>query len=113
MDDVCTTLPALWKLDSPSAHTWKLIELTPLSGTRTGWDIAWGINDFGDIVGVSNDAEGNSLATRWTTSNPTKPKVLGFPGDWSQAFQVNNFGIAVGEYGVGDGPQQAAAVAIH
>ncbi len=113
VDDVCTTLPALWKLDSPSAHTWKLIELTPLSGTRTGWDIAWGINDLGDIVGVSNDADGNSLATRWTTSNPTKPKVLGFPGAWSQAFQVNNLGIAVGEYGVGDGPQQAAAVAIH
>jgi|SRR5208282_1271900 len=111
--DVCTTLPALWKLDSPNGHTWKLIELSTLSGTRTGWDVAWGVNDLGDIVGVSNDADGNWLATRWTTSNPTNPKVLGFPGDWSQAFQVNNFGIAVGEYGVGDGPQQAAAVAIH
>ena len=110
--DVCTTLPALWKMESPTAHVWKLTELTTLSGTRTGWDVAWGINDLGDVVGVSNDADGNWLATRWTTSNPVNPRVIGFPGDWSQAYQVNNFGIVVGEYGVGNGPQQAVAVPI-
>jgi hypothetical protein len=113
INGVCTDLPALWKMESRNAHTWDLIELTTLSGTREGWNTALGINDIGDVVGVSIDAGGNSLATRWVTTNPTKPKVLGFPGDWSQAFQVNNFGIAVGQYGIGDGPSQAAAVAIH
>ncbi len=110
---VCTTLPAFWNVESPGAHSWKLIELTTLSGMRQGWDLAYGINDLGDIVGVSIDAGGNSLATLWVTRNPTKPQVLGFPGDWSEAFHVNNFGIAVGHYGIGDGPSQAAAVAIH
>jgi hypothetical protein len=62
------------------------------------------------VVGVSDDAEQNSLATRWLTSNPTTANVLGFPGDWSQAFQVNNYGIAVGGYGIGSNPAQAAAV---
>jgi hypothetical protein len=112
-DDACTALPALWKMQSPRAQTWDLIELATLSGARQGWNLAWGINDIGDVVGVSNDAEQNWFATRWLTSNPTTANVLGFPGDWSQAFQVNNYGIAVGRYGIGSNPEQAAAVAIH
>ena len=108
-----TPLPALWKMESPRAHTWNLTELATLSGMRQGWNLAWGINDLGDIVGVSNDANGNWLATHWLTRDPGTAKVLGFPGDWSEAFDVNNFGIAVGHYGVGDGPSQAAAVVIH
>ncbi len=39
--------------------------------------------------------------------------VLGFPGDWSVGYAVNNFGIAVGTYGIGADPEQAAAVANH
>jgi uncharacterized membrane protein len=106
-------LPALWKMKSPGAPTWNLSELAALSGTREGWNVAWGINDVGDVVGVSNDARGHWLATRWLTSDPSTAKVLGFPGQWSQAMQVNNLRIAVGTYGSDGGPQQAVAVAIH
>jgi hypothetical protein len=72
-----------------------------------------GINDVGDVVGISVDADGNSHATRWLVTNPSKPKVIGFPGDWSQAYQVNKSRIAVGSYSSGGGPYQPAAVAIH
>ena len=112
-NDVCTDLPALWRVESPLANSWKLDELTTLSGARVGWNTAWGINDVGDVVGVSVDAGGNSQATRWLVTNPIKPMLLGFPGDWGQAYQVNDFRIAVGFYGIGDGPNLPAAVAIH
>jgi len=110
---VCTDLPALWRMESPQANAWKLVELTTLSGAPVGWNTAWGINNVGDVVGVSVDAGGNSLATRWVITTPGKPMVLGFPGDWSQAYQVNDFRIAVGFYGFDNGPNQPAAVAIH
>ena len=87
--------------------------LATLSGAQQGWNVAWGINDSGDVVGVSNDASGNWLATRWKTKDPSTATVLGFPGDWRVGFGVNNFGIAVGTYGVGDAPEQAIAVLIH
>ena len=57
-----------------------------------------GINDAGDIVGASNDAEWNWPAARWSTKDPNFVQVLGFPGDWSIVFKVNNNGIAVGGY---------------
>ena len=109
-DGVCTTVPAFWKPETPGAHRWKLIELTTLSGTRQGWNWALDINDLGDIVGASNDANGNWLATRWVTRDPSTAKVLGFPGDGSDAYGVNNLGIAVGMYTSGDQPERAVAV---
>jgi hypothetical protein len=60
--------------------------------------MAWGINDVGDIVGASNDADWNWLGTRWSTKDPNFAQVLGFPGNWSEAFKVNNSRIAVGVY---------------
>ncbi len=100
-------LPALWHM-SPKTHTWKLTGLPTLSGISDGWNVAHSINDIGDVVG-----ESQGLATRWLTEDPSSAKALGFPGDWSLAFQVNNFGIAVGSYGFGESPEQAVAVAIH
>ena len=110
---VCTYLPTLWEPASPDAPTWKLMELATLSGMEEGLNMALSINQSGDIVGVTNDANGNWQATHWLTTDPGNAQALGFPGDWSEAIGVNNFGIVVGTYGVGDGPEQAAAVAIH
>jgi len=62
-------------------------------------------------VGVSNDAEG----IRWPRAGQPRTnqaEVLGFPGDWSQAFQVNNFGIAVVSTASAM-PAASGAVAIH
>jgi uncharacterized membrane protein len=112
-DGWITTLPALWTVEHSKTYSWKLAELTTPSGGT-----AWGINDLGDVVGVSFyiAANGNALATRWLTSDTGNLIVIGFPGDYSRAMGVNNHGIVVGRYafGVGTlGPMQAAAVAIH
>ncbi len=105
--------PALWKKDLRNGRTWEVTVLPTLSPTPM-WDIAWGINDFGDIVGTCYDPNWVSHATRWNAHAPLSPaQTFGFPGDWSVAYGVNNLGIAVGGYGIGDGPEQAAAVAIH
>jgi len=105
--------PALWKKDSRNGKMWEVTVLPTLSPTPM-WDIAWGISDFGDIVGTCYDPNWVPHATRWNAHAPLSPaQTLGFPGDWSVAYGVNNLGIAVGGYGIGDGPEQAAAVAIH
>jgi uncharacterized membrane protein len=102
--------PALWKKDSRKGKTWEPTVLPTLNPTPM-WDIAWGINDFGDIVGTCYDPDWVPQATRWNAHAPLSPaQTLRFPGDWSVAYGVNNLGIAVGGYGIGDGPEQAAAV---
>jgi hypothetical protein len=61
-------------------------------------DTAEGINDLGDIVGGSWDADYNFVAVRWSTKDPTFVEPLGFPGDSSLAFKVNDQRIATGLY---------------
>ncbi|MGB9456035.1 MAG: hypothetical protein WCB12_08335 [Bryobacteraceae bacterium] len=110
-------LPAIWRI-SPSTHTWQLTELPTLSGQRFGWNVAWSINEIGDVVGLStpvccNSDDWTSIATRWLTKNSSFVKAIGFPGDASQAYQVNSFGIAAGSYSSGGGPDQAFSASIH
>jgi uncharacterized membrane protein len=105
--------PALWRKDSNKGKTWEVTVLPTLNPTPM-WDIAWGINDVGDIVGTCYDSDWVPHATRWNAHAPLPPaQALGFPGDWSVAYSVNNLGIAVGGYGIGDGPEQAVAVKFH
>ena len=94
-----TATPAFWKTDSPGGTTWNLTVLPTLSGSQQGWNVAWCINDLGDIVGVSNDADGNSFAARWSTKDSNFVQVLGFPGTWSIALKVNDQHMAIGAYG--------------
>lgn len=105
--------PALWKKNSHGGRIWKLTVLPTLNPTPM-WDVATSINDRGDVVGYCFDSEWVQQATRWNTHAPLTPaQTLGFPGDWSVAYGVNNFGIAVGGYGIGDGPEQAVAMKLH
>ena len=105
--------PAVWKKDLRKGKAWEVAVLPTLNPTPM-WDIAWGINDLGDVVGTCYDSDWAPHATRWNAHAPLSPaQALGFPGDWSVAYGVNNLRIAVGGYGIGDGLEQAAAVAIH
>lgn len=109
-------LGAVWRM-SPRTHAWELTELPTLSGQRFGWNVAWSINENGDVVGESTPVccdpdNSTSLATRWLAKDPSFVKAIGFPGDASRAGGVNNFGIAVGVYTIGGGPAQAFAAAI-
>jgi uncharacterized membrane protein len=94
--------PALWKTDRPAGKAWTLTVLPTLNATPM-WDVAWGINDRGDIVGSCYDSGWVQQATRWDANAPLSPvQTLGFPGEWSAAYSVNNRGIAGGGYGIGD-----------
>ena len=82
--------------------------------------MAWSINELGDIVGSSTDENWTGKAARWNSHDRGLVMSLGFPGDTSTAFGVNNLGIAVGGYqntvstdkdgNPVYGPPQAAAV---
>ncbi|HUJ32105.1 MAG TPA: hypothetical protein VLY23_12545 [Candidatus Acidoferrum sp.] len=108
-----TQLAVVWKNASQTKSVWTLTPLATLSGTQIGASVAYGINDRGNVLGVSMDANGNELATLWRAKDPGTPTIIGFPGDYSRAMQENIFGIVVGRYSYGGGPVQAAAVGIH
>jgi len=103
--------PALWKRDSRRGNTWNLAVL-PLLNPTDVWDLAWGINDLGDVVGYCFDPDWIPQATRWSTHDLSSAKLLGFPSNHGAAYGVNNLGIAAGGYVIGDGPAQAVAVKI-
>jgi probable HAF family extracellular repeat protein len=95
--DWSTWFPALWK---PVGHQRSAYDVTWLPALASwGGAEASGINDEGDIVGDSYDANGNDVATRWSTRNLTFIEALSFPGTWSWAGAVNNDGIVTGSYG--------------
>jgi hypothetical protein len=112
--------PALWQLDPRNQKTRSLKVLPTTSGLPYGWSVAWGINELGDVVGLCTDEKWIAKATRWNSHNRSLVMSLGFPGDTSTAFGVNNLGIAAGAYqnavsydGDGNptfGPSQAVAV---
>jgi len=89
--------PALWKMD-PKKDTWSVNVLPTTPSLDYGWSVAWSINERGDIVGVCSDENWIPQAARWNSREEGFVMSLGFPGDLSAAFGVNNFGIAVGEY---------------
>jgi len=106
--------PALFKQD-PRNKTWS-VHVLPTS-PDSPWSVAWGINELGDVVGFSTDENWIPNATRWSTHDLSLVKSLGFPGELSIAYSVNNLHIAVGGYqnlvdenGPIFGPEQAVAV---
>jgi hypothetical protein len=101
--------PALYKQD-PRNKTWSVKVLPTTPNLDYGWSVAWGINDLGDVVGYCTDENWIAKATRWNSHDLSFVMSLGFPGDTSAAYGVNSLGIAVGEYGIGSNPEQAAAV---
>ncbi len=57
---------------------------------------AWGINNFGQAVGVSRNSNGVSHATLWNNGTATDLGSLGGPTAFSEAFRINEAGQAVG-----------------
>jgi len=105
--------PAYWKpTDGPGEH-FRVTILPTLGGYLTGMGDGEGINDVGDIVGGSTDANGNYYATAWSTKDlDAVPRLLptaSHSGSWSWANRVNNYGLVVGSYGNDDVPENAAA----
>jgi uncharacterized membrane protein len=90
--------PALYKQD-PNNKKWSVNVLPTTSPDLDyGWSVAWGINELGDVVGYCSDENWIGHATRWNSHDLSFVNGLGFPGDTSAAYGVNNLGIAVGGY---------------
>ncbi len=101
--DFSVWLPAFWKPLNSSRKTYSnpIVVPTPEGGFENCYTD--GINELGDLTGEcwANDYSVDQ-AVRWTTKDPTFSQVLGFPGDWSWSFRVNNNRIAIVTYGGGD-----------
>ena len=89
--------PALYE-QNPRNKTWSVTVLPATPSLDYGWSVAWGINELGDIIGYCTDENWIPKATRWNSHHPSFVMSLGFPGDASAAYGVNNLGIAVGGY---------------
>jgi uncharacterized membrane protein len=98
--DTVPWTPTLWKpLNRQRDAYGAPIILTGADGyTDGGW--ADGINDLGDISGVMWGSAGQQ-AMLWSSDHVGPSQILGFPGDWSLAWKLNNFRIAVGGFGGG------------
>jgi len=105
-------LPAYWKPIDRSATNFSVTILPSLGGYLSGVGDGEGINDLGDIIGGSTDADGNYYATAWNTRNlKAAPRLLPSPsnsGGWSWANKLNNYGIVVGAYGADEWEHAAA-----
>ena len=98
--DFSVWVPAFWRpLDLQRKHYSLPIALPVPDGFSGGYTD--GINEFGDLTGECWGDAGDQ-AVRWTTKDPTFSQVLGFPGDWSWSFRVNNSRIAVVTFGGGE-----------
>jgi len=96
-------LPAFWKPLDSSRKTYSNPIVLPMPEGGFANCYTDGINELGDLTGECW-AQDYSVdqAVRWTTKDTTFSQVLGFPGDWSWSFRVNNDRIAVVTYGGGD-----------
>ena len=56
------------------------------------------INDLGDVVGTSYDADGNPLPAYWSTKTPNLAYLLDFNGLFGVANKINNLRMVVGTY---------------
>jgi probable HAF family extracellular repeat protein len=99
--DFSVWIPAYWKPLDPSRKTYSSPVALPMPEGGFTNCYTDGINELGDLTGECW-GEDVDQAVRWTTKDITFAQVLGFPGDWSWSFRVNNNRIAVVTYGGGD-----------
>src|SRR5271167_131842 len=101
--DTVPWTPTLWKPLNHQRDVYgsPIILKGPDGYADAGW--ADGINDLGDISGVMWGSAGQQ-AMLWSSNDLRASQLLGFPGDWSVAWKLNNFRIAVGGFGGGSCP---------
>ena len=94
--------PVVWKPLNALRTMYAPVLLTSLTGSlqdgNGGWAEAWGINDLGDVVGDSWDANGNDVAVVWNLKMPNTVQSLGLPDAWNVATKVNDLRMVVAFY---------------
>ncbi|MBZ5547673.1 MAG: hypothetical protein LAO22_06860 [Acidobacteriia bacterium] len=90
-------VPTLWKPLTRQRDVYgpPILLKGPEGYADGGW--ADGINDLGDISGVMWGSAGTQ-AMVWSSNDLGPSQILGFPGDGSLAWKLNNFRIVVGGF---------------
>lgn len=78
---------------------WPGASALPLGSFGGGYGVARGINNQGDIVGISGYSTGVTHAFIWTAGTMTDLNVTGSSGDFSDAYDVNDARQVVGNTG--------------
>jgi len=101
--DFSVWIPSFWKPLGPSRKTYSNPIVLPMPEGGFVNCYTDGINERGDLTGECWAKDYSvDQAVRWTTKDTTFSQVLGFPGDWSWSFRVNNNRVAIVTYGGGD-----------
>lgn len=109
--DYSMSFPVLWQPVDPYRQSYRMKLLTMPPGIPDNSSFPASINDLGDIVGSSYDADGNPLPSYWSTKNPSSATLLDFDGHVGVANKVNDLRIVVGGYWSDSCPQGCAAAA--
>lgn len=98
-EDGSASFPVLWQPARPPWVGYRLTVLPTLAGFMQGTGYAESINNVGDIVGETFDADWNFYAAAWSVRDLKSARLLlGVPGGWSWASKVNNNGVATGSF---------------
>lgn len=112
--DYSLGFPVLWQPTDPYRQHYKMTVLGTPPGIPDNSSFPASINDLGDIVGTSYDADGSPLPAYWSTKSPSSAQLLDFNGYFGVANKVNNLRMVVGGYWSDTCPQGcAAAVQLH
>jgi len=96
--DYSEGLAVLWQPLDPYRLLYKMTVMGTPPGIPDNSSYPASINDLGDIVGTSYDAEGNPLPAYWSTKEPGAGELLDFDGNFGVANKVNNLRTVVGGY---------------
>jgi probable HAF family extracellular repeat protein len=109
--DYSLGLPVLWQPTDPYRQHYKMTVLGTPPGIPDNSSFPAAINDLGDIVGTSYDADGSPRPAYWSTKSPSSGQLLDFSGYVGVANKVNNLRMVVGGYWSDTCPQGCAAAA--
>jgi len=116
LKDWSNWFPVVWKPTNVLRTAYTYVLLASLTGTvqdeNSGGAEAWGINDLGDVVGDSLDANGNDVATVWNLKTPNSVQSLGLPDAWN-VVKVNDLRLVVATSALDGTNENVVTVQLH
>jgi probable HAF family extracellular repeat protein len=109
--DYSMGFPVLWQPVDPLRQRYRMKVLGTPPGIPDNSSYPASINNWGDIVGTSFDADGNPQPAYWTSKNLSSAMLLDFGGYVGAANKVNDLRMVVGGYWSDKCPQGCAAAA--
>ncbi len=101
------SIPAFWQPGAGPGSAWQATVLTTVANPPKGPNYADGMNERGDIVGLSSDASGTQQGVCWRIGVEGTVVSLGLSG--GEGLSVNNSGLVAG-YGLAANGQTHAFI---